>query len=40
MKNNASASAMELALIAEPQLILCKNNASASAMELARIAEP
>ena len=31
---------MELAPIAEPQLILCKGNASASAMELAPIAEP
>ena len=31
---------MELAPIAEPQLVLCKDNASASAMELAPIAEP
>ena len=31
---------MELAPIAEPQLILCKDNASARAMELAPIAEP
>ena len=39
-RDNASASAMELASIAEPQLILYKDNASASAMELASIAEP
>ena len=31
---------MELAPIAEPQLILYKDNASARAMELAPIAEP
>ena len=31
---------MELAPIAEPQLVVCKDNASARAMELAPIAEP
>ena len=39
-KDNASARAMKLVSIAEPQLILCKDNASARAMELAPIAEP